>query len=187
MNVKSNALNNLMKRKNDTRMLSNEKGSFAEDENAVNAYKSTLSSKELGFLVVSKCQSHQPTLLCVVNQSGTVKMDFCEKDLNGANPILKFFEWVSNVVKPTNSSKTEKNGDLFVTHNSSAYDTQFIYKAAHSYFGTKNVNVLLHMNRMIELRIQLHYRFSFVINNFQRFLQIYKSSIAFASKIIWFS
>ena len=83
----------------------------------------------------------------MVNQSGTIKMDFCEKDLNGADSILKFFEWVSNaVVKPTNSSKTEKNDYVFVAHNGSAYDTQFIYKAAHSYFGTKNVNMLLHMN-----------------------------------------
>ena len=99
-------------------MLSNEKGFFAPDENAVNAYKSTLSGEELGFLVVSKCHSHQPTLLCVVNQSGTIKMDFCEKDLNGADPILKFFEWMSYVVvKPTNSSKTEKNDHVFVAHN----------------------------------------------------------------------
>ena len=45
-------------------------------------------------------------------------MDFCEKDLNGADPILKFFEWMSYVVvKPTNSSKTEKNDHVFVAHN----------------------------------------------------------------------
>ena len=60
---------------------------------------------------------------------------------------------VDDVVKPTNSSR---NDYVFVAHNGSAYDTQFIYKGAHEFFGYKNVNISLHMNRMIELKIQIH-------------------------------
>ena len=133
------------------------KAFFASGENGVNEYKSKLNDEEKMLLVVSKCQSHQPTLLCVVNESNTVKRNFCEKDLNGGDPILSFFKWVVNdVVKPTNSSWNEKNDYVFVAHNGSAYDTQFVYKMAHKFFGYKNVNVLLHMNQMIELRIQIH-------------------------------
>ena len=43
---------------------------FAADECQVNDFQ------EIDFFVVSKCQSHQPTLLCVVNESHSVKMDF---------------------------------------------------------------------------------------------------------------
>ena len=132
------------------------KAFFASDENGVNEYKSKLNDEEKTLLVVSKCQNHQPTLLCVVNESNTVKRDFCEKDLNGGDPILSFFKWVVNdVVKPTNSSRNEKNDYsllvmvLLMTLNS-------CIKLAHNFFGYKNVNVLLHMNRMIELRIQIH-------------------------------
>ena len=130
---------------------------FASDENDLSEYKARLNEEELSLLTVSKCQSHQPTLAGVVNESNSVKRDFCEKDLNGGDPILSFFEWIINdLVKPTNSSKNEKNYYLFVAHNGSAYEMQFIYKMAHKFFGHKNVNVLLHMNRMIELRIQIH-------------------------------
>ena len=77
--------------------------------------------------------------------------------LNGGDLIASFFRWiVDDVVKPTNSNKNEKNDYVFVAHNRSAYNTQFIYKGAHNFFGYRNVNVLLHMNRMIELRIQIH-------------------------------
>ena len=38
-----------------------------------------------------------------------------------------------------------------MAHNGSAYNTQFIYKFANDFFGNKNVKVLLHMYRMIEL------------------------------------
>ena len=50
----------------------------------------------------------------------------------------------------------EENDHVFVAHNGSAYDTQFIYKVTHNFFIYKNVNILLHMNWMIELRIQIH-------------------------------
>ena len=42
-----------------------------------------------------------------------------------------------------------------MAHNGSAYDTQFIYKFAHEFFGARKVKVLLPMNRMIELNIQI--------------------------------
>ena len=81
---------------------------------------------------------------------------------------------VDDVVKP-------KNNYVFVAHNGSAYDTQFIYKNAHESFGYRNVNILLHMNLMIELKIQIHtdYRLSSMFFK--------DSSIKTTSKIIWFS
>ena len=33
---------------------------------------------------------------------------------------------------------------------------QFIYKTAHKFFGHRNMNALLYMNRMIELKIKIH-------------------------------
>ena len=64
---------------------------------------------------------------------------------------------VDDVVKPMNLSRNEKNNYVFVAHNGCAYDMQFIYKSAHEFFGYRNVNVLLlHMNQMIELKIQIH-------------------------------
>ena len=60
------------------------------------------------------------------------------------------------MVKATNSSRNEKNDYVFVAHNSSAYHAQFVHKMAHKFIGYKNVNVHLHTNQMIELRIQVH-------------------------------
>ena len=103
-------------------------------------------------------------LLCVVNECHTIKRHFCEKpELKNESAKLSFFKWmVDDVVKPTNSLRNEKNDYVFVTHNESAYDTQF--KSAHEFFGYRNVNISLHMNRMIELKIQIHtgYRLSSV-------------------------
>ena len=85
--------------------------------------------------MVSKYQSHQPTLLCVVNESNTARRDFCEKDLSGGDPSLSCFKCVVNdVVKPTNSSRNKKNDYIFVAHNGCAYDTQFVYKMAHNFW-----------------------------------------------------
>ena len=68
-----------------------------------------------------------------------------------------FFRWiVDDVLKPMNKTKFQRNDYVFVAHNGSAYDSQFIYCIAHDFFGSKNVKVLLHMNRMIELCIQVH-------------------------------
>ena len=55
-----------------------------------------------------------------------------------------------------NKTKFQRNDYVFVAHNGSAYDLQFIYRSTHDFFGSKNVKVLLHMNRMIESRIQVH-------------------------------
>ena len=124
---------------------------FASDEFQVEDFRSKLNDEGMKFLTVSKCQSHQPTLVCVVNESHTVKRHFCKKELKNESPILNFFTWmVDDVVKPTNSLRNEKNDYAFVAHNGSAYDTQFIYKSAHEFLGYRNVNILLHMNRMIE-------------------------------------
>ena len=54
---------------------------YFSDEVDVNEFRDSLLTDELKFLSVSKCQSHQPTLLCVVNESHSVKRDFCERDL----------------------------------------------------------------------------------------------------------
>ena len=43
-----------------------------------------------------------------------------------------------------------------MAHNGSAYDSQFIYRNAHDFFGSRNVNVLIHNNRMLELKIQVN-------------------------------
>ena len=62
-----------------------------DDEMEVNEIRGCLSKDELKLLTVSKCQSHQPTLLCIVNELHSVKRDFCERDLNGGDPIASFF------------------------------------------------------------------------------------------------
>ena len=55
-----------------------------------------------------------------------------------------------------NGRKGQKNDYVFVAHNGSAYDSQFIYKNAHNFFGSRNVQVLMHNHRMIELKIQVN-------------------------------
>ena len=84
---------------------------------------------------------------------------------------------VDDVVKPTNSLRNEKNDYVFVAHNGSAYDMQFPYRSAHEFFGyrNRNVNVLLHMNRMIKLKIQIYtgYRLSSVLFKYPyRFIKL---------------
>ena len=107
---------------------------------------------------VTVSKSHQPTLLCVVNGSQSLKRHFCETEVKDV--IMSFFKWmVDDVLKPTNLDRQQKNDYVFVAHNGSAYDSQFVYQSAHDFFGSKNVNVLIHNNRMIELRIQIHTKF----------------------------
>ena len=107
-------------------------------------------------MTVSECKSHLPTLVCVVNSSGALKKHFCEKELGGEDPIRHFLLWCAeDVLKKTNASTSERNDYVFIAHNASGYDTQFIYQVAHEMFENKNINVLLHMNRMIELKIQV--------------------------------
>ena len=68
-------------------------------------FRKSLSEDELSMMNVVKCKSHQPTLLCIVNESHSVKKHFCEKEL-GSDPIKEFFGWIiDEVVKPTNSLK----------------------------------------------------------------------------------
>ena len=43
-----------------------------------------------------------------------------------------------------------------MAHNGSAYDSQFMYRNAHEFFGSRNVNVSIHNNRMLELKIQVN-------------------------------
>ena len=40
---------------------------------------------------------------------------------------------MTDVLKPTNSKKGQKNDYVFVAHNGSAYDSQFIYRNAHDF------------------------------------------------------
>ena len=63
---------------------------------------------------------------------------------------------IQDILKPMNSHRDQKNDYVFVAHNGSAYDSQFIYRNAHSFFGSRNVSVLIHNNRMIELKAQVN-------------------------------
>ena len=49
---------------------------FASNQSEVDEFKLNLTPRELCLFNVSKWQSHQPTLLCIVNESGSVKRDF---------------------------------------------------------------------------------------------------------------
>ena len=120
-------------------------------------FKNTLTECEQECMDVVTCKSHHPTLLCMVNHSHSVRKYFCELESSRADIIMCFFHWiVDDVLKPMNKTKFQRNHYVFVAHNGSAYDSQFIYCSAHDFFGSKNVKVLLHMNRMIELRIQVN-------------------------------
>ena len=127
---------------------------IVNDLSGVERMKTHLTSRELDALKVTECKSHIPTLVCVVGQS--IRKCFCEKELGGEDPVKHFLLWCSNdVLRKTNVLRTDKNDYVFVAHNASGYDSQFVYKAAHELFGSRNVNVLIHMNKMIELKIQI--------------------------------
>ena len=53
---------------------------FASDELQVEDFRSNLNDKEMKFLTVSKCQSHQLTLLCVVNELILLRGIFARKN-----------------------------------------------------------------------------------------------------------
>ena len=79
-----------------------------------------------------------------------------------------FFKWiVDEIVKQTNLSKDQNNDYVFVAHNGSAYDAQFVYRNVHDFFGSKNVNVLIHTKRMIELKLQVNTGFGMTIVYFK--------------------
>ena len=129
---------------------------IVKDARKVNRLKDKLSEEEVACMVVNECKSHVPTLVCVVNAVGALKKHFCEKELGRGDPIRHFLFWCAeDIVKKTNSFRGERNYYVFVAHNASGYDTQFMYQAAYNMFGSKNVSVLLHMNRMIELKVQI--------------------------------
>ena len=128
---------------------------MVDDLSKVEKMKRGLSQRELNALKVSECKSHVPTLVCVVGHS--IRKHFCEKELRGEDPVKHFLMWCSNdVVKKTNVSRTDRNDYVFVAHNASGYDAQFVYKAAYELFGSRNVSVLIHMNKMTELKIQIY-------------------------------
>ena len=137
----------------------------------VDTFKATLPRKHLEGTEVVKCRSHQPTLLCVVNGSQSLKKHFCETTHD--NVVASFFAWmVSDVFRPTNSKKHEKNDYVFVVHNGSAYDSQFVYRNTHNFFGSQNVDVLIHNNRMFELKVQVN-------TGFQMSMVYFKDSYKF--------
>ena len=73
----------------------------------IEKFKESLPDKHMNCLEVVKCRSHQPTLLCVVNSSQSLKKHFCET--NSRDVIGSFFSWiVTDVLKPTNSKKEQK-------------------------------------------------------------------------------
>ena len=115
------------------------------DMNEIEEFKHFLPKHHLDCLEIVKCCSYQPTLLCMVNSCQSLKKHFCETFCNDI--VTSFFSWVvSDVLKPTNSKKDQKNDYVFVAHNGSAYDSQFMYRSGHSFFGSRNVNVLIHNN-----------------------------------------
>ena len=104
--------------------------------------KEKLTERELKCMEVAHCKSHQPTFLCVVNSMQSIKRHFCESECD--NVITNFFSWiVTEILKPMNCRKDQKNDYVFVAHNGSPYDSQFIYKNAHDFFGSRNVQVLM--------------------------------------------
>ena len=125
----------------------------------VHVLKTTVPKKHLDCMEVVQCCSHQRTLLCVVNSSQSLKKHVCETLHD--NVVASFFAWmVWDVLKLTNSKKDQRNNYIFVAHkNGSAYDSQFVYRNAHEFFGSQNVNVLIHNNRVIELKVQVNTSF----------------------------
>ena len=101
-------------------MLTVKKSVTLSDVDSINKLKTTLTNRELKCMEVVKCKSHQPTLLCVVNSSQSLKKHFCETVCDDV--ITSFFSWiVSDVLKPMNKKKDQKNDYVFVAHNGSAY------------------------------------------------------------------
>ena len=55
----------------------------------IEKFKESLTDEHMNCLEVVKCRSHQPTLLCVVNSSQSLKKHFCE--MNSCDVIGSFF------------------------------------------------------------------------------------------------
>ena len=109
------------------------KSEMFNDEDEIENFRKTLSQRHLDCMEVVKCRSHQPTLLCIVNSSQSLKKDFCETKYE--NVVIAFFKWmIQDILKPMNSGRDQKNDYVLVAHNGSAYDSQFIYRNAHSFF-----------------------------------------------------
>ena len=54
-----------------------------DDRGKVDHFEQTLSEEEASMMTVSECKIHLPTLVCVVNSSGSLKKHFWEKELGG--------------------------------------------------------------------------------------------------------
>ena len=131
------------------------KNAMFDNTAAIETFRCTLPNEHLDCMEVVKCESHQPSLLCVVKASQSLKKRFCET--LHMDVMNSFFKWLVNeVLKPMNAHRDQKNDYVFVAHNGSAYDSQFVYRNMHEFFGSRNVNVLIHNNRMIELKIQVN-------------------------------
>ena len=99
-----------------------------------------------------------------MNTSQSSKRHFCET-INQQDVVISFFKWVVNdVLKPTNSRRDQMNDYVFV-------DPQWLCISfticVRKFFGSRNVNVLIHNNRMIELKIQVNTGFHMVMVSFK--------------------
>ena len=93
---------------------------------------------------------------------------------------------MTEILKPMNCRKDQKNNYVFVVHNGSAYDSQFIYKNAHDFFGSRNVQVLMHNNRMIELKIQVNTGFRMSAIYFKDSYKFINLPITFVAQVFKF-
>ena len=74
----------------------------------VEEFKRGLPEYNLKCMEVVKRRSHQPTLLCIVNSSRSLKRHFCER--HHVDVMDSFFKWIMDeIVKPTNLRKDQKN------------------------------------------------------------------------------
>ena len=107
---------------------------------------------------VTICKSHQPTLLCVVNGSQSLKRHFCETKVKDV--MMSFFKWmVDDVLKPTNLDRQQKTITCSLHIMVLCTILNSYIKVLMIFLEVRNVNVLIHNNRMIELRIQIHTKF----------------------------
>ena len=84
------------------------KSEMFNDEDEIENFQKTLSQRHLDCMEVVKCRSHQPTLLCIVNSSQSLKKDFCETKYE--NVVIAFFKWmIQDILKPMNSRRDQKN------------------------------------------------------------------------------
>ena len=112
------------------------KSCMFNDMNEIEEFKHSLPKHHLECLEIVKCRSHQPTLLCMVNSAQSLKKHFCETFCDDI--VTSFFSWVvSDVLKPTNLKKDQKNDYVFVAHNGFAYDSHLCAGAPMVFLGAE--------------------------------------------------